>query len=242
MSLKEILEQSPVWVMIVIATGAFFVGVTVTIGIIKILFQDQSKKISTMENLKRFPVWAIIFIFVFGFIAGVGVMRILDRDQPETKIEMGKSSISENTDNKQTTTENRSMKNSDLFRFGNPIPKGFEQLKIGMRSSILKSVFPRGEFSGYYWYVTDIEDNPIIKRIMCNIEYNDENMNDGIVIELVFHLKNSTAHKYIVEQALSAFGSENAISKMQGNILEWKNVEGFNVDIDQDAYRVERAK
>jgi len=46
----------------------------------------------------------------------------------------------------------------------------------------------------------------------------------------------------VINQALSAFGSENAIGKLRGNVLEWENVGGFHVTIDQNFYNVENAK
>ena len=193
MNLKEILEQSPVWVMIVITTGAFVVGVTITIGIIKILFQDQSKKISTMEKLEQFPIWTMIIIFAVGFIVGIGIMIIIQqyklrKQSAEAYIEI-ETDIED--DEKLTVIEDdkKLIEYSPVFRSGDPIPIGFEHIKIGMRLSILQSLFSKGRIMGYDYYWIDIEDNPIIKNIMCRIKYDDENMNDGTITKLIFFFK-----------------------------------------------------
>ena len=193
MNLKERLEQSPVWIMIVIATGAFVFGVTVTIGIIKILFQDQSKKISTMEKLGQFPIWTMIIIFAVGFIVGIGIMIIIQqyklrKQSAEAYIEI-ETDIED--DEKLTVIEDdkKLIEYSPVFRSGDPIPIGFEHIKIGMRLSILQSLFSKGRIMGYDYYWIDIEDNPIIKNIMCRIKYDDENMNDGTITKLIFFFK-----------------------------------------------------
>jgi hypothetical protein len=130
MSLKEKLEQSSAWVLMSYVAGAFIVGVLVTLGFMQVLHQDQPKK-------------------------QVAEFSIESGKQPETKIEMDKSSISENT-------ENNPIKYDPVFKSGDPIPIGFEQIKIGMRLSILRSIFPAGHFYGNSYSVGGIKDNPVI--------------------------------------------------------------------------------
>ena len=73
----------------------------------------------------------------------------------------------------------------------------------------------------------------------CFISYDDENMNDGVVTKLQFVYQNTLSYEYLRNQALITFGSEKADSKLQGNILEWKNMNGFHVMIEKLYYTVE---
>ncbi|MEK7396800.1 MAG: hypothetical protein AAB116_07665 [Candidatus Poribacteria bacterium] len=262
MSLKEKLEQSPVWIMITIAVGGFIFGVTSTMGIIKIIFQDQSNKTSTIEKLSQIPAWAMIITLSIGFVIGVGVMLIYQQHQ--NKMQISKSyekplqfsafmivilfigfaigfAVMPIHQRYKQISQSHYKGNIKIFNTGNPIPLGFEQIKIEMRLSVLQSIFPEGSFFTNS-YIVNIKDNPIIHAIICDIKYDDEKMNDGTITKLTYLLNGSAAREYLIEQALSAFGPENAMSKQRGNILEWKNVEGFHINIDRDSYYVESAK
>ena len=212
MNLKERLEQSSAWVLMSYVTGAFIMGILVTLGFMQVLHQDQPKK-------------------------QVAEFSIESGKQPETgqflqrlKIEMDKSSISENT-------ENKPIEYGDIFRPGDPIPIDFEQLKVGMRLSVLQSILPDGRLLTWC-YIVDIKNNPVIYLIRCYVDYDDDKMIDGTINRFEFWI-NSEARGYLTKQALSKFGAEKANSKLQGKILEWKNVKGFHVEIGDDGYIVE---
>jgi len=205
MNLKERLEQSSAWVLMSYVAGAFIMGILVTIGFMQVLHQDQPKK-------------------------QVAEFSIESGKQSETKIEMDKSSISENT-------ENNPIKYGAVFKSGDPIPIGFEQIKIGMRLSVLQSIFPDGEMKED-WYIIRTKGNPIIGGVWCYVRYDDDNMNDGNIYRLAFSIQDSTVRGYLIKRALSEFGTDKAISKMQGRILEWNSVKGFDVKIEELYYYI----
>jgi len=148
MKLKERLEQSSTWVLMSYVTGAFIMGILVTLGFMQVLHQDQPKK-------------------------QVAEFSIESGKQPETKIEMDKSNISENT-------ENKPIEYGDIFRPGDPIPIDFEQLKVGMRLSVLQSILPDGRLLTWC-YIVDIKNNPVIYLIRCYVDYDDDKMIDGTI-------------------------------------------------------------
>jgi hypothetical protein len=269
MSIKESLEKSPIWFIIRVAGSAFFIGLSVTLAAMQVLTQDQAGKSGNLwEKIMQFPIWVLVLLFVIGLLLGIsigiGAMYIIRQHQtknqstetyievskqPEPKVEIDRGNLQQDTKSEklaknQENVEKKPIEYGSIFRSGDPIPIGFEHIKIGMRLSVLQSIFPNGYIDDVIprFYKIDINDNPNINRITCRVKYDDENQNDGTLTELDFRFKNSADREYVIKHASSAFGSENAISKLQGKALEWKNVGGFHVEITQDVYCVGRAK
>jgi hypothetical protein len=268
MSIKESLEKSPIWFIVRVGVSAFFIGVSVTLAAMQVLTQDQARNSGNLwEKIMQFPIWVLVLLFVIGLLLGIsigiGAMHIIRQHQTknqsaetymevskqtEPKVEIDRGSI-QDTKSKQPAkdqekVEKKPIEYGSIFRSGDPMPIGFEHIKVGMRLSVLQSVFPNGYIDNITpsLYKIDINDNPNIERVRCWIRYEDENQNDGTIRDLNFCFKNSAAREYVTKHALSAFGSENAISKLQGKVLEWKNVGGFHVEIKQDTYDIGCAK
>jgi hypothetical protein len=266
MSIKESLEKSPVWFIINIVVSTFIAGVLVTLAAMQVLVQDQTRNSGNLwEKIMQFPIWVSVLLFIIGLLVGIfigiGAMHVIRQHQtknqstetyievskqPEPKVEIDRGSIqdtkTEQSAKDQEKVEKKPIEYGSIFRSGDPIPIGFEHIKIGMRLSVFQSIFPNGHFDFSTFYKIDIIDNLNIKGIRCIIKYDNENQNDGTITEIDFYFKNSVAREYVIKQALSAFGSENTISKLQGKVLEWKNVGGFHVEIKQDTYEVGRAR
>ncbi len=186
------------------------------------------------EKLEHSIVWIVISIAVAAFSAGMGIMHTIYQarekgDKPTSVIDKSKIKEEENI-------PINPAEYGEVFKPGEPYPIGFEQIKIGTRFSILKSLYPNGELNFGSQYRFSVNHGPF-DIIYYYINY-DERINDGIIYNLAFNFRGSSVREYIIKCALAAFGSEKLITKYQGEILEWKNIKGVEVRIDKDEYRI----
>lgn len=123
----------------------------------------------------------------------------------------------------------------EVFEKGNPFPKGFE-IKPGIRISVLRALnFPSGELDPSLFKV-DLPTGPF-----NGIYFHHEGVgNDPKVESISFPLRDTEAAAYIRAQGLVAFGSDRMVSEIQGKVLRWKNIGGFQVRIDDSFYRIEK--
>ncbi|MEN3323859.1 hypothetical protein VP395_08980 [Mariniflexile soesokkakense] len=184
-------------------------------------------------------IWPII---VFGLII-IGVSKFTNALQDinsfifpsnKTKPEI-QNQVKKQTEKKLIEIINQS-ESYQIFEKSNPYPIKYNKVKIGTKLSMIKNYYSDTEGSlseDGNRYFLDTKDN-MFKWIVYFFEQNQE---DPKVNLITFYAEDNYMAK-IKNQALVAFDTINLKSFNLGKILEWSNIEGTKVRIENSAYSI----
>ena len=120
-----------------------------------------------------------------------------------------------------------------LFNDANPIPIGLDSVQIGTPLSALLTVFPNGVHSPHRYTV--VMDKGPFKQIECIYM----TVKKEIKVTMIFYdFRDSFAKDSVHKQALAAFGENKVIHKEEGKTLEWPDIDGYQLILNQYSYSV----
>jgi len=176
--------------------------------------------------------------------------RITELERNSSASKARETDTTKTTDTKILTIHEQSVNSEDnhltdwqhdehLFTNGNPYPQNHNKIKIGTNISVLKNIYPTAEFtSATQSWIVYLTDSPF-SRIRFAVN-NTVDSNDPEIIAVLFYFKDpfkkSDSKKYVVEQALKAFGTDTVVSKMLGEEMEWPSINGVKVKINSYSY------
>jgi hypothetical protein len=99
---------------------------------------------------------------------------------------------------------------------------GLDKVKLGTRISVVKSIYPilAGETCDPACTIKIAEGS------FDFVSFWGSNGADPKVILISFYFRDERARELCYKQAISAFGSEDAVKQLEDNALEWSNING----------------
>ena len=223
-------------------TSAYFLGLNVR----KILQGKDSKaKVFNLAYVRVGPYFPLIK--GFGFQFGYGAVLWGDTGEGRSKIQHGLDlsftftwyeTRSQEQFDVTELPENRLQLKDDftkLFSEESPLPREFRKTPPGTKISALRLLFPDGRLtsgsfsvdlhSGLFRYVT---------------LYHDGAGADPQVRSLAFWFRDDVAKTKARQQMMLAFGDYPYTSRVQGLVLEWEDVHGFRITVDDYDVSIKR--
>lgn len=209
-----------------------------------------------IEELKSKSVVSGIIIFFVGVTVGIGLIEKLRVEPLNSELNEYKFKIDQlNQGAEQLPVDIETLKNPDgekgilslvskkvehsnisgpVFRNSSPFPLGFEAAKIGTPVSVLRTLFSSRKTkltSGYF--SVDLETGPFRSVAF----YFSAREQDSKVKFIHFWFRNEKAKEYVRKQALTVFHAYPYKSAVMGKVIEWKNIKGYQVIMD-DSYEI----
>ena len=131
------------------------------------------------------------------------------------------------------------INNERIFEYGNPIPVGLSYLRIGVRVSQLVAAYPPpiGQLHPTFFMI-GFGRGPF--RYLSGAF--QSNCEDPMIVSIFGSFRDEAAAEAGREQALTAFAACKVKQTVLGTVLEWTDINGFEVCIRGQSLNIQRAE